>query len=101
MVELGINTMRQTTRFMTYAVAIAVAAPLAVVVGTGAGVAGAGTLLPFAQMLRRCDFSETDYNGPTGMGRPFGLMQADGNLVTYQNAQSSTPGPAWWASGTR
>ncbi|MDT5015431.1 MAG: hypothetical protein QOD39_1591 [Mycobacterium sp.] len=75
--------MRQTTRFVTYVAAFAVAAPLAAAIGNSAGTAGAAnnTVLPFAQMLRRCDFSETDFNGPTGMGRVFGVMTSTGSTV--------------------
>ncbi|EID14140.1 hypothetical protein [Mycolicibacterium phlei] len=69
--------MRSTTRLMTLAAALAVAAPLA-----PAGTASAqSTFLPFTQMLRRCDFSETDFNGPTGFGRPQGVLHTNGHDV--------------------
>ncbi len=80
--------MRQTTRILTLATAMVLAAPpagaLADGVGGGGGVSGGGggTVLPFSQMLRRCDFSETEYNGPTGMGRPLGTLRSAGSTVT-------------------
>lgn len=76
--------MRQTTRLLTLAAAVAVSAPLAAV-GAGpesAWAANDGTTLAFSQMLRRCDFSETDFNGPTGFGRPIGVVRSDGSTVT-------------------
>ncbi len=33
-------------------------------------------------MLRRCDFSETNYNGPTGQGRPVATIRSDGSTVS-------------------
>jgi hypothetical protein len=79
--------MRQTTRVLTLAATLALAAPPAVAVADGtsdAGVAAGagGTVLPFSQILRRCDFSETDYNGPTGYGRPLGTLRSDGSTLT-------------------
>jgi hypothetical protein len=47
----------------------------------GGGGGGGGTVLAFSQMLRRCDFSETDYNGPTGFARPTGVMRSTGSTV--------------------
>lgn len=77
---------------MALAAALPVAgllAPMPVVAGTAVadgtkGVAGAGggTFVPFAQTLRRCDFSETDYNGPTGYARPTAVIRSDGSTVT-------------------
>jgi len=81
--------MRQTTRILTLAAAMLFAAPPSVALadgvgsgGTGASGGGGGTVMPFSQLLRRCDFSETDYNGPTGMGRPLGTLRSDGSTVT-------------------
>lgn len=78
--------MRHITRMVTLAAALVVAAPAGVAVADGVRNTGAsgggGTVLPFAQLSRRCDFSETDYNGPTGMGRPLGLLRSDGKTVT-------------------
>ena len=61
--------MRQTVRVATLAAALAVAAPA---VGASADNAGGGTIMAFSQISRICDFSETDYNGPSGMARPIG-----------------------------
>lgn len=82
-----LGTMRQTTRILTLAAAMALAAPPAAALADGTGGAGVaagagGTVLPFSQILRRCDFSETDYNGPTGMARPLGTLRSDGSTVT-------------------
>jgi hypothetical protein len=79
--------MRQTTRILTLATAMVLAAPPAAALADGVGdaevAAGAGgTVLPFSQMLRRCDFSETDYNGPTGYARPLGTLRSDGSTLT-------------------
>lgn len=85
--------MRRTTRLMTLAAALAVAAPLGLTVTTGTGIAaadgvggayagGGGAFVPFAQSLRRCDFSETDYNSPTGYGRPTGVIRSNGSSVS-------------------
>jgi hypothetical protein len=68
------------------AAALALAAPPATALADGVGGAGAsgggGTLLPFAQMSRRCDFSKTQFNGPTGFARVTGTMRSDGKTVT-------------------
>ncbi|MGV0794925.1 hypothetical protein [Mycolicibacterium sp. XJ1819] len=77
--------MAQTRRFVILAAAVGLAAPLAPVIGDGAGTAGAsngGTTIAFSQMLRRCDFSETDFNGPTGFARTLGTVRTDGSTVT-------------------
>ncbi|MGE2692979.1 hypothetical protein [Mycolicibacterium pulveris] len=76
--------MRKVTRVVMMAAAAVVAAPLAPALTTGAGTAGAsaGTFMPFSQVLRRCDFSETNYNGPTGQGRPTATIHSDGSTVT-------------------
>jgi len=67
---------------MTLAAATVVAAPLAATFAPGAGEASAGsTLLPLSQILRRCDFSETNYNGPTGYARPIAVLHTDGSTV--------------------
>jgi hypothetical protein len=87
LIDALLGTMRQTTRILTLAMAMVLAAPpagaLADGTGTG-GVAGGGggTVLPFSQILRRCDFSETDYNGPTGMSRAMGTLRSDGSTLT-------------------
>ncbi|MGV0717562.1 hypothetical protein ABQE93_19370, partial [Mycolicibacterium sp. XJ662] len=76
--------MRKLTRVVTMATAAVVAAPLTPALTTGAGTAGASdsTFMPFSQVLRRCDFSETNYNGPTGQGRPTANVRSDGSGVT-------------------
>ncbi|MFC3777122.1 hypothetical protein [Mycolicibacterium holsaticum] len=76
--------MRKLTRVVIMAAAAVVAAPLAPALTYGAGTAGAadGVFMPFSQVLRRCDFSETDYNGPTGQGRPTAYIRSDGSGVT-------------------
>lgn len=78
------KTMRQMARIMTMAAAVVVAAPLAPVFTNGAGTAGASgsTFVPFAQIMRRCDYSETDYNGPTGFARPTAVVRSNGSEVT-------------------
>jgi hypothetical protein len=79
--------MRQTTRILTLATAMVLAVPPASALADGVGTTGAsgpggGTVLPFSQILRRCDFSETDYNGPTGYARPLGTLRSDGSTLT-------------------
>ncbi len=82
-----LGTMGQTTRILALAAAMAMAAPPAGALAdgvstTGVSSGGGGTVLPFSQMLRRCDFSETDYNGPTGYGRATGNLRSDGLTLT-------------------
>ncbi|BBY83503.1 hypothetical protein MPUL_46610 [Mycolicibacterium pulveris] len=69
---------------MIVAAAAVVAAPLAPALTNGVGAAGASdnTFMPFSQILRRCDFSETDYNSPTGQGRPTANIRSDGSSVS-------------------
>ncbi|HEX9832356.1 MAG TPA: hypothetical protein VGA66_04575 [Mycobacterium sp.] len=79
--------MRQATRILTLATAMALAAPPAAALADGVGTTGAssgggGTVLAFSQILRRCDFSETNYNGPTGYARALGTLRSDGSLLT-------------------
>jgi len=79
--------MGQTTRIVTLAAALVVAAPPAAAFADGTGTAGASggggpTTLAFSQILRNCDFSETNYNGPTGVARPLGFVRANGSTVT-------------------
>ncbi|HEX2214916.1 MAG TPA: hypothetical protein VHH12_15975 [Mycobacterium sp.] len=86
--------MRRRKRLLALVATLPVAgllAPMPVVAGTAVadgtkGVAGAsgGTFMPFAQVLRRCDFSETDFNGPTGYARPTGVIRSDGSTVTAE-----------------
>jgi len=77
--------MRRTARFLTLATALVVVAPSAPAHADGARTTGAsagGTVMAFSQVSRRCDFSETDYNGPTGDGRPIGTIYSDGSTIT-------------------
>jgi hypothetical protein len=80
--------MQQTTRILALAAAMALAAPPAAALADGVGGGGGaaagsgGTVLPFSQILRRCDFSETDYNGPSGYGGPTGTLRSDGSTLT-------------------
>lgn len=82
-----LRTMRQTTRILTLAAAMALTAPPAAALADGAGTTGAssgrgGTVLPFSQILRRCDFSETNYNGATGYARSMGTLRSDATTLT-------------------
>lgn len=79
--------MRQTTRILTLAAAMALISPPGAALADGTGDAGVaagagGTVLPFSQIMRRCDFSETDYNGPTGYASPMGTLRSDGSTLT-------------------
>jgi hypothetical protein len=59
-------------------------AALTVGIGTAsAGPPGTGgaTMLPFAQTLRRCDFSAGMHTGPTGYGNPTALVHSAGSDV--------------------
>jgi hypothetical protein len=85
---MGRGTMRQLTRFVTTAAAIVVATPAALfTMGTGSAAAGppggsgSGTLVPFGQILRRCDFSANTYTGPTGFGRATAVVSTSSNEV--------------------
>lgn len=67
------------------AAALAVAAPVGPTVIAGdasADMADGGTFMPFAQVLRRCDFSESDWDGPTGYARPQAVIRSDGSTVS-------------------
>jgi hypothetical protein len=72
--------MRQLTRLATAAIAVVVATPAAVLT-MGAGTAGADTLMSFAQMFRRCDFSTNTFTGPTGMARAFAVLRRGPNEI--------------------
>lgn len=90
-----LGTMGQTRRILMLATTMVLAAP-AVAQADGVGTTGAssgtgGTVLPFAQILRRCDFSETDYNGPTGMARVTGTVRSDGSTLTADIQLASAP----------
>jgi hypothetical protein len=72
--------MRQLTRLATAAVAVVVATPAAVLT-MGAGTAVAETLMSFAQMFRRCDFSTNTFTGPTGMARAIAEVSTGSNEI--------------------
>jgi hypothetical protein len=72
--------MRQLTRFVTTAAAIVVATSSALFT-TGTGSAGADTFLPFAQTLRRCDFSANMFTGPTGYAVPYAVVRSGSDEV--------------------
>lgn len=72
--------MRRQTRLMSLAAAVAVLAPLAPAVTAAAQ--GGGTFMPFTQVLRRCDYSETDFNGPTGYARTTAVVHSTGSEVS-------------------
>ena len=77
--------MRRTTRFLAVAAALTVAAPVGPTLTAqeaAADLADGGTFAPFAQVLRRCDFSESDWNGPTGYARPQAVIRSDGATVS-------------------
>ncbi len=73
--------MRMSTRLLTTTAAVAVAAPLAISGAAPASAENPGTFLPFAQILRNCDYSETNFNGPTGMSRPTALISSQSGQV--------------------
>lgn len=70
--------MRRSIRLMASAAAFTTAAPLGVLTGTGVASAD-DTFVPMNQVSRRCDYSETDYNGPTGFGRATSIVSANGS----------------------
>jgi hypothetical protein len=72
--------MRQLKRFVTTIAAIVVATPGALF-AIGTATAGADTFLPFAQMLRRCDFSGVNLIGPSGFGVAQALLRTASNEV--------------------
>ena len=79
MIECFTQTMGQTVRAAALAAALAVAAPA---VGASADDTGGGTIMAFSQISRICDFSEVNYRGPWGMGRPTATLRSDGSTVS-------------------
>ncbi len=73
--------MRQATRIVILTATLITVSPTAIAFADGTAGAG-GTILPFAQMSRRCDFSKTAYKGPTGMAATTGTLRSDGKTVT-------------------
>ena len=72
--------MHQLTRLATAVIAVVVATPAAVLT-MGAGTAVAETLMSFAQMFRRCDFSTNTFTGPTGMARAIAEVSTGSNEI--------------------
>lgn len=74
--------MRRSIRLMALAAALATAAPLGLLT---AGIASAReTFVPMNQISRRCDFSETDYNGPTGYARATSVVRTSGSNLSAE-----------------
>lgn len=76
------RAMRRSIRLITVNAAVAAAAPVGLIGGTGTAGADDGTLVPMNQVLRRCDYSETDFNGPTGNARTASVIRANGSDVS-------------------
>jgi hypothetical protein len=78
--------MRQTTRILALAAAMVVASPPAGALADGSGTTGSGggggTIIALSQISRICDFSEINYRGPWGMGRPTATIRSDGSTVS-------------------
>jgi hypothetical protein len=92
--------MRRLTRFATTAAAVVVATPAALfTIGTGAAGAtppdgsGGTTFLPFAQILRRCDFSANTYTGPTGYAVASGFLRTAGSSRVVAEVHIATARP--------
>jgi hypothetical protein len=58
-----------------------VAMPAVLTVGIGTAGAEGATFLSFAQVFRRCDFSDKAYTGPTGYARPTAVVHSSGSEV--------------------
>jgi hypothetical protein len=89
--------MRRSTRAMTTVTALVVAAsPAAFSPGTAAADStgpGRTTFLPFAQTLRRCDFSAIRYSGPAGYGRATAVVRSTGsNMAADVQLVTALPG---------
>ena len=78
------DTVGQTMRAITVAAALLMLAPPGAAVADGDTGTGGGTVLPFAQVMRRCDYSETEFNGPTGSAMVTGVLRSDGTTVTAE-----------------
>lgn len=71
--------MRVIPRTARAAAAVIIASAVPLTGGTGAASAEPGnTFLAFSQTLRRCDFSEFEYVGPGGYGRPTAQLRTEG-----------------------
>ena len=71
--------MRQ--RVLGTVAAMVVAMPAVLTVGIGTAGAEGATFLSFAQVFRRCDFSDKAYTGPTGYARPTAEVHSSGSEV--------------------
>jgi hypothetical protein len=71
--------MRQ--RVLGTVAAMVVAMPAVLTVGIGTAGAEGATFLSFAQIFRRCDFSDKAYTGPTGYARPTAVVHSTGSEV--------------------
>jgi hypothetical protein len=77
--------MRQ--RVLTTVAAMVVAMPAAGTVGVQTASAdgptgiGGATIMPFAQIYRRCDFSANTHTGPTSFAQPIAFMHSTGSEV--------------------
>ena len=71
--------MRQ--RVLGTVAAMVVAMPAVLTVGIGTAGAEGATFLSFAQIFRRCDFSDKAYTGPTGYARPTAMVHSTGSEV--------------------
>ena len=71
--------MRQ--RVLGTVAAMVVAMPAVLIVGIGTAGAEGATFLSFAQVFRRCDFSDKAYTGPTGYARPTAVVHSTGSEV--------------------
>jgi hypothetical protein len=71
--------MRQ--RVLGTVAAMVVAMPAVLTVGIGTAGAEGATFLSFAQVFRRCDFSDKAYTGPTGYARPTAVVHSSGSEV--------------------
>jgi hypothetical protein len=71
--------MRQ--RVLGTVAAMVVAMPAVLTVGIGTAGAEGATFLPFAQVLRRCDFSDNTYTAPTAYARPTAVVHSTGSEV--------------------
>jgi hypothetical protein len=72
------------------AAALSIGAPPA---GAGGPTDAGGTLLPFAQMYRRCDFSTNTHTGPAGYARPTAVLRTtSGEVVADVQIATAVPG---------
>jgi hypothetical protein len=91
--EWQVATMRE--RVLSSVAAMFVAMPAVLTVGVGTAGAEGATFMSFTQNLRRCDFSNKMYTGPTGYARPTALVRSTGSEliadVQIATAEPNTP----------